>query len=144
MSTVETITLGAQTSGEDDRTGRHVLELRKLLADLCKGPYSHEVREFALILRIGGKMQEFDFENCERIRRNRKDKYITVDLGFPSRHWKGASDEHIREYLLDIVETGILCCIRRLEKDKTQLNSDALLSDFAVVRKAFLAKGVER
>ena len=74
----DTITLGAQTSGDDDRTSKHVLELRKLLATHCKGPYSEEVTEFALVLRIGGNMQEFNFEGCERIRRNRKEKYITT------------------------------------------------------------------
>src|SRR5438309_4867325 len=80
----DTVTLGVQSSGDDDRTNQHVLELRKLLAAYCKGPYSEEISEFALVLRIGGNMQEFDFEGCERIRRNRKDRYITVDLGFPS------------------------------------------------------------
>lgn len=138
MSPVEAITLGAQTSGEDDRTGRHVLELRRLLAQYCNGPYSPEIREFALILRIGGEMQEFDFENCQRIRRSRKDKYITVDLGFPSRRWKGATDEQIRAFLVDIVETGLLCCLRRLEKDKTEADPDKLLRDFLAVKKAFL------
>jgi len=76
----DTITLGVQSSGDDDRTGEHVLELRKLLAAQCKGPYSDEISEFALVLRVGGKMQEFDFEGCERIRRNRKNRYVT--LGF--------------------------------------------------------------
>jgi len=101
----DTITLGVQSSGDDDRTDKHVLELRKLLAASCKGPYSEEVSEFALVLRIGGNMQEFDFEGCERIRRNRKEKYITVDLGFPSRRWKGVTDIEIRRYLAEIVET---------------------------------------
>jgi hypothetical protein len=53
-----TITLGVQTSREDDRTEKPVLKMRKLLADNCRGPYSTEIREFALILRIGGEMQE--------------------------------------------------------------------------------------
>ena len=82
------ITLGAQTSGEDNRVDCHILAFRKLLGIHCKGPYSDEIDEFALILRIGGQMQEFDFEGCERIRRSRKQRYITVDLGFPSRRWK--------------------------------------------------------
>jgi hypothetical protein len=65
----ETITIGVQTSGEDTVTHQHVIELRKLLASECKGPYSEEIREFALVLRVGGIMQEFDFLGCERIRR---------------------------------------------------------------------------
>jgi hypothetical protein len=134
-----TITLGVQTSREDDRTGKFVLEIRRLLATHCQGPYSPEIREFALILRIGGDMQEFDFEGCERIRRNRKQKYITVDLGFPSNRWKGATESGIREYLAEAVETGLLCCIRRLEKDKSPVDSPGLIGDFAKVKQLFLA-----
>src|SRR5437588_10318122 len=77
----DTVTLGVQTTREDDRTRPHILELRQLLAKLCEGPYSSAINEFALILRVGGEMLEFDFEGCEKIRRNLKKKYITVDLG---------------------------------------------------------------
>ena len=136
----DTITLGVQSSGDDDRTDKHVLEFRKLLAASCKGPYSEEISEFALVLRIGGKMQEFDFEGCERTRRNRKDKYITVDLGFPSRRWRGVTDAEIRKYLAEIVETGLLCCLHRLKKDKTKVREANLMDDFAKVKQHFLAK----
>jgi hypothetical protein len=132
-----TITLGMQTSGDDDRTKTHVLALRKLLATKCVGPYSEEISEFALVLRIGGNMQEFDFEGCERIRRNRKEKFITVDLGFPSHRWRNRSDDEIRHYLADIVKTGLLCCVNRLKKDKTAV-SPRLMEDYAVVKKLFL------
>jgi hypothetical protein len=137
----DTITLGAQTSGEDDRTDKHILGLRRLLATYCKGPYSEEISEFALVLRIGGNMQEFDFEGCERIRRNRKDKCITVDLGFPSRRWRGVTDREIRRYLAEIVETGLLCCIRRLQKDKVKVHEASLMNDFTKVKRHFLGKG---
>ena len=136
-----TITLGVQSSGDDDRTAKHVLELRKLLAASCKGPYSEEISEFALVLRIGGNMQDFDFEGCERIRRNRKDKYITVDLGFPSRRWKGVTDTEIRSYLAEVVETGLLCCLHRLKKDKVKVHESSLMSDFAKAKRHFLGKG---
>lgn len=134
----DTITLGMQTSGDDDRTNDHVLDLRKLMAIHCNGSYSEEVVKFALILRIGGNMQEFDFEGCERLRRNRKGRYITVDLGFPSRRWRDVSDEEIRKYLIDLVETGLLCCLSRLQKDKTQVQSSKLMDDFAAVKQMFL------
>jgi hypothetical protein len=135
---IDTITLGVQSSGDDDRTGGHVLELRKLLAAHCKGPYSDEISEFALVLRVGGNMQEFDFEGCERIRRNRKDRYITVDLGFPSRKWRGVSDTEIRRYLADIVETGLLCCLHRLKKDGVKVHEAKLMNDFTNVKQDFL------
>ncbi len=138
LRTYRTITIGVQTSGDDDRTGRHVLELRRLLAIYCKGPYSEEISEFALVLRIGGSMQEFDFEGCERVRRNRKDKYVTVDLGFPSRKWRGVTDGEIRKYLAEIVETGLLCCLHRLKKDKVKVNEAVLISDFREAKRSFL------
>lgn len=134
----DAITLGVQSSGDDDRTTKHILELRKLLAAHCEGPYSEEIAEFALVLRIGGSMQEFDFEGCERIRRNRKDKYITVDLGFPSRKWRGVIDSEIRKYLADIVETGLLCCLHRLKKDKAKVQEANLMNDFTKVKQRFL------
>jgi hypothetical protein len=137
----DTITLGVQSSGDDDRTGELVLELRRLLAARCKGPYSDEISEFALVLRIGGKMQEFDFEGCERVRRNRKDRYITVDVGFPSRKWRGVSDSEIRRYLADIVETGLLCCLHRLKKDKARVHEAKLMNDFTNVKQHFLRNG---
>lgn len=137
----ETITLGVQSSGDDDRTNQHVLELRQLLATYCKGPYSEEISEFALVLRIGGSMQEFDFEGCECIRRNRKDKYITVDLGFPSRKWRSVIDSEIRKYLADIVETGLLCCLHRLKKDEAKVQEAKLMNDFTKVKQHFLGSG---
>jgi|ERR1700722_792815 len=133
-----TVSLAARTSGDDDRTGKHVLELRKLLATYCNGPYSEEISEFALILRIGGKFQEFGFEGCERIRRNRKGKYITVDLGFPSRRWRGVSDREMRKYLAEVVETGVLCCLHRLKKDKVEVREADLMRDLAEAKRQFL------
>jgi len=48
-------------------------------------------------------MQEFNFEGVSEFERNRKQKYITVDLGFPSNRWKGATELGIREYLAEAV-----------------------------------------
>jgi hypothetical protein len=134
----EAVTVGAQTSGEDNRTMKHVLEVRKLIARYCSGPYSPEIAEFALVLRIGGAMQEFG-EGCERIRRNREARYITVDIGFPSSHWKGATDGQIRQSLADGIKMGLLCCLSRLEKDKVEVKRSALLADFATAERIFLS-----
>jgi len=79
----DAVTLGVQSSADDDRTQEHVLTFRKLLRAFCRGPYAVDIDEFALVLRIGGNMQEFA-DGCDRIRRSRKNRYITVDIGFPS------------------------------------------------------------
>jgi hypothetical protein len=137
----QTITLGMQTSGEDRRTEPHVIQLRKLLAAHCNGPYSTEIAEFAPILRVGGDMQEFDFRGCERIRRNRKSAYITVDIALPSQEWKNRTDSHIREFLIQVLEMGLRCCLDRLRKDRVEVQAEKLLSDFAMVKKLFLGAG---
>jgi hypothetical protein len=135
----QTITIGMQTSGEDTTTQHPVIELRKVLALECNGPYSEEILEFALILRVGGIMQEFDFVGCERIRRNRKQRYITLDLSFPSREWKDKNASHIRHFLIDQIETGIRCFVDRLNRDKVVLQSSELLADFARAKAMYLA-----
>jgi hypothetical protein len=133
------ITIGAQLSRDGHHTMQHAIHLRRLLDAYCKGPYSPEIDEFALLFRIGGELQEFDFEGCENIRRNRKGRYIQVDLGFPSYRWRGASAHEIRQCFAHAVETGLLCCIRRLKKDKTPIDSDKLMGDFSRAKKKFLA-----
>src|ERR1700683_2609966 len=133
-----TVTLGMQTSELADRAHDSILELRKLLAHYCQGPYSPEISEFSLVLRVGGKFREFDFEGCDRLRRNRKQKYITADLGVPTHRWRDVSDTAFRSYLIETVETGLLCCVRSLERDKTPIDSGKLMEDFAKVKQLFL------
>jgi hypothetical protein len=133
----DTVTLGVQSSGDDDRTQGHVLAFRRLLKTFCQGPYAVDIDEFALILRIGGNMQEFA-EGCDRIRRSRRNRYITVDIGFPSHQWRGQTDKYIREALANAVETGLLCCLMRLERDKTTVDREKLLSDFSRAKSEFV------
>jgi len=133
------ITLGAQTSADDNRSMPHVIEMRRVLAAHCPGPYSPEIDEFALVLRVGGLLQEFDFEGCSRLRRNRKQRYITVDLGFPLRRWRGVGDAQIREFISESVQAGILCCLKRLEKDQAVVDAPRLLTDLAKAQTAFLS-----
>ena len=132
------MTLGLQTSQDDIPISEYVLELRELLAKHCGGPYCDEIKEFALILRVGGALQEFEFEGCERIRQNRREQYITVDLGVPSYRWKSLSRQELREYLVETVKTGLLCCLERLARDKIQVNSGRLISDLIVVQDSYL------
>jgi hypothetical protein len=140
----QTITLGMQTSVEDRTTEPHVIALRKLLAEHCNGPFSEEVLEFAPILRVGGAMQEFDFVGCERIRRNRKARYITVDVAFPTTQWKGQNGLHVRQFLIQVVEMGLRCCLDRLRKDKVAVQEEKLLADFTRVKDLFLSQLLDK
>jgi hypothetical protein len=86
-------------------------------------------------------MLEFDFKGCERIRRNKKNAYITADLGFPSYEWKDKSDEHIKRYLAQSVETGLRCCLERLERDGVAVEGHRLLTDYEHVKEQYLGAG---
>lgn len=141
MSSNPTITLGVQSGGEDagEQTEPHFYPLRKLLQAQCRGPYSPEVDEFSLVLRIDGDIDHWEQEGCDRLRRSKKDRYITVDIYVPRQRWQGVSGVEIRRYLVACVEDAFGRMIAKLRKDKVTVDGDALLRDFAAVKDAYLA-----
>lgn len=132
------ISLGAQHSGEDDRTMPLLVGMRRALKNHCTDTYCDAVEEFALVMRVGGEMNDFDFEGCQRLRFARKSKYMTVDIGFPSAHWKGRSDQYIKTYIANAVLQGVQCCLDRLDKEKLPSIRDRLLRDFEAARSEYL------
>ena len=140
MSSHATITLGVQSGGADagEQTEPHFYPLRKLLQTQCRGPYSQEVDEFSLILRIDGDIDHWEQEGCDRMRRSKKERYITIDIYVPRHRWQGVSGDEIRRYLAACVEDAFERMIAKLKKDKVAVDGDALLRDFAVVKAAYL------
>ena len=140
MSSNATITLGVQSGGADagEQTEPHFYPLRKLLQTQCRGPYSQEVDEFSLILRIDGDIDHWEQEGCDRMRRSKKDRYITIDIYVPRQRWQGVSGDEIRRYLAACVEDAFGRMIAKLRKDKVAVDGDALLRDFAAVKAAYL------
>ena len=140
MSSNATITLGVQSGGAEagEQTEPHFYPLRKLLQTQCRGPYSQEVDEFSLILRIDGDIDHWEQEGCDRMRRSKKERYITIDIYVPRHRWQGVSGDEIRRYLAACVEDAFERMIAKLKKDKVAVDGDALLRDFAVVKAAYL------
>ena len=140
MSAKDTITLGVQAgdSNAGNTTEPYFMPLRKLLASMCKGPYSPEVDEFALILRIDGEGWHWDFEGCQKLRRSKKDRYITIDIGVPRNRWENVSPTEMRLYLVGNMEVALRLCIDRLIKDKVEINADGLMADLQKVKAAYL------
>jgi len=136
----DTITLGVQAGDPtaDAKTKPHYIELRKLLAATCVGPYSPEVDEFAIVLRIDGEFFDFDFEGLEKLRRRKKDRYITVDIGVPERRWKEVTAADLRRYLADQVGDALQAFVERLKKDKVAIEDAALRADYQRVRDQYL------
>jgi hypothetical protein len=135
------ITLGADIGGPQasDVTVPQFMPLRKFLASMCTRPYSTEVDEFALILRIDGNVAQFHFEGCERMRRSRKGRYVTIDIGVPESRWKDQPAAALRTYLMDCVRDALRQIVAKLKKDKTDVDEGALFADVDRVAAAYLA-----
>lgn len=145
MSDTLGVTLGVQMGGEDanEATDRYVSELRNLLRKYCSKAYSPDVPEIALILRVDGSVSAFNFEGWEKIKRNRKERYITVDVGVPVWRWKGKTELEIRHYLFENVVAALKASFSRLHRDGVEANEEALFSDLPKVESDFFA-GVRR
>ena len=134
------ITFGSQMGDEfaADVVQPHLIELRKLLNKYCNTVYSPEINEFALVARVSGKIWYWDFEGCQKLRFNRKEKYLTIDIGIPENKWKDADSLSIRKYIFDNLQSGLLQIIKRLKKEKNQIDEECLLLDLEKVEKVFL------
>ncbi len=127
-----TVTLGAHSGGRSAGVtiSPPLLALRAALSEHCRGPYSPDVVEFALILRIDGDITHWDLEGCKYLRRSFKERYITIDIFVPQERWQGKTSREIRQYFADGVREALSLCIKRLKKDKTPVDGERLMSDF--------------
>lgn len=140
MKNPDRIVIFAHVGGEtaDDVMAPHIVALSKLLGTHCKGNYNPEVDTILLRLFVDGELDQWRFEGCQRLRRNRKKRYIAVDIGMPRARWEGMPPSKIRKYLSDSVAQAITLCVERLKKDKSVVDSETLFRDYAKVRVEYL------
>jgi hypothetical protein len=137
---VDMVTMGVQAGGPeaDAAVAPHYMPLRKLLSSKCNARYSSEVDEFALVLRIDGSVDKWSFEGCDRLRRSRTGRYITVDIGVPEVRWNDVSRGDLRRYLMDCVRQSFQLFVAKLKKDKTDIDADKLFKCLDHVAAAYL------
>ena len=135
----DTITLGVQSGSTEasDATRPFFMPLRKLLAKHCVGPYSKDIVEFAPILRIDGDVWAWHFEGCEALKLNRRERYVTIDIGVPEERWR-ANGLALATYLVTTVEEALRQMIDRVKQKGLDLNDAALLADFEQVRTEYM------
>lgn len=118
--------------------------LRELLRECCQGPYSSEVDEFYLALRIDGELSHWEKEGCDKMRRSKKERYVSIDIYVPRERWEGVSGIEVRRYLAACVEDAFLRMIAKLQRDKVAVDGDAMLRDLAKAKERYLdAKSAE-
>lgn len=142
MSDKFTVKVGVQSGDipSSQATDPHISPLRKLLHAYCRGPYSSEVDEFSLVFRVDGDIYHWEQEGCDRMRRSRKERYITIDIYVPRSRWEGVSGIEIRRYLMPCVEDAFQRMIDKLRRDKAPIDGEALLKDLAIVKEKYLAE----
>lgn len=140
MSNKDTILVGVQSGDvpSSRATDPHIRPLRKLLEAQCHGPYSADVDEFSLVFRVDGDLWYWNQEGCDRMRRSKKKRYITIDIYVPRSRWEGVRGIEIRKYLAACVEEAFQKMIGKLKRDKVAVDGDALLRDFAVAKAQYL------
>lgn len=132
------VSLACELGGPDVNIDSYILQLRKLLAKYCNGPYSDEVKGFALVLRIDGSLKQYHAEGVDRMRRNKKDKYIGADICIPETRWKGVSAREFSRYLSSAVKSALQTCVAYLRKQKVDVDEQRLLLDYGEVEARFL------
>lgn len=142
MSDRPTVIVGVQTGDvpSDRATDPHIRALRNLLQTYCRGPYSPDVDELSLVIRIDGDISHWEQEGCDRLRRSKKERYITIDIYVPRERWEGVGGLEIRQYLAACVEDAFRKMVGKLQRDKVQVDGDALLRDFATVKGQYLSQ----
>jgi len=142
MTDKPTVIVGVQAGDvpSDRATDPHIRPMRQLLQAHCRGPYSPDVDEFSLVIRIDGDIDHWEQEGCDRMRRSKKERYITIDIYVPRARWEGVSGIEIRQYLAACVEDAFRRMIGKLQHDKVSVDGDALLRDFATVKEQYLAQ----
>jgi hypothetical protein len=135
------ITLGADTGGRDAgiATSDHILKLRKLLKQECKGPYSDIVKEVALVLRIDGSVQSWKKVGVDNVMLQKKRGYVTADIFVPVEAWGPNSALPFPEFLAREVQDAIVKIGIRLKQREVSFAFDELSADVSVAVEKFLA-----
>jgi hypothetical protein len=133
------VSLAEEDGGPEVNVHEHVLRLRKLLEKFCNRPYSTEVLGFALALRIDGSLKKYHAEGVDRIRRNKRQKYVAADICIPERRWKGTPPEEFSRYLASSVRSALETCTYYLKSQKVEVDGHRLLLDFAEAEAEFLS-----
>jgi len=113
------------------------MSLRKNFDEICQGKYFAELDEIAFILRIDGEFGRFNFEGFEKLRLQKKRRYITVDLGVTERIWQSGSEE-IKSYLARTVLECLGAIIAKVKSAKLEVDAERLERDFHDAIEAFL------
>ncbi|MFF5397244.1 hypothetical protein ACFY5J_12585 [Peribacillus butanolivorans] len=94
--------------------------------------------EIAPTIFVGGDLWYWKFEGFQRLRLSKKHRYIEIHIGMPRERWEIVNIIEIKKYLISHLKTALELMIKRLKKEKYEVNEIDLWSDFAKVEEEFL------
>ncbi|MFD4931935.1 hypothetical protein ACFWMS_24125 [Peribacillus butanolivorans] len=139
------ITFGAQLGDPkaDKAVGQFITRISILLNKHCNKVYCKEVDEIAPTIFVDGNLWYWKFEGFQRLRLSKKHRYIEIHIGMPRERWEIVNTIKIKKYLISHLKTALELMIKRLKKEKYEVNEIDLWSDFAKVEEEFLINSHE-
>jgi len=133
-----TISIGEQVGGPDDGgLGDIKIDLWRLFVRHCRSSYCPSVAHYAIALRVNGESHNFGNEGIERIRHNRRQRFIGVDIVIPENVWRNSSRNELRDYLARQVIAAIQLCLSRLQKNGDVVDGARLFEEINTAIMAF-------
>jgi hypothetical protein len=145
MPPMNSFSFGAQIGGPDysEAARRQEQQLRDAF-NRWSGSYSPDVREFAFLLRIDGKIHPYtemwQIRGAQKARR--KQDWIEVEIGVPEKWWREADSDGYKKRLAEEVEAGLRSMIDVLLSKKHRIDGQALLSDWNQIKTSYLASSL--
>lgn len=139
MANREYITFGVQAgdSAANAVVQPHYMRLREVLREHCRGDYSEAIKEFAFVLRIDGKISQWQKIGCDYLRVSPKRGCATVDIFMPMDVWEDHRSSQIPSFLRHYIEEGFMQIMERVASKKIAIKTEELYSDFGRAMAAF-------
>ncbi len=114
-----------------------VMELNRLFQCYCDKEYFSENLDLVICLRVSGEIADFGFEGCDRLRENRKNHRMTIDVGIPSSRWKECSRPQVARSMVGYAAEAIEHCTNRLINQNQEIQITDLHADLERVFSEF-------
>ncbi|MDP2571930.1 hypothetical protein Q8W40_07055 [Vibrio penaeicida] len=124
-----------QVSGQygDPKADSLFWPIQKTLNDNFKqhidGEYFETINMFSIVFRVSGKVRDFGSEGPERIKHNKKDSEVTIDLVFPESFWKNIDKKELEDKVIKQVRQCIVLILEKSEKIEKNGDIESLKID---------------
>jgi hypothetical protein len=111
-------------------------ELNRIFEKTLVGSYFRTIKTISIFLRVSGAFWKFEGDGPQRLRINRRNREITIDLVIPETKWRVSKSD-----LQANVQEGIFHCfnllVERARKEGELLNESDLIRDFRQAMETF-------